>query len=127
MQVSFNPQQNNQQFGMAMHSNDVVNRGISKRVKNIKAADRIAKAFERAKENDVVDINLMIQPDGKSISANICSRYDIEHYFSQHSENWFTKLFKGPEGFIEDLVVKAEKAAQKVQKQKAIEEKLNKL
>lgn len=126
MQVSFNPQQNHQQFGMAMHSNEVINRAIGTRVKNIKAADRVTKAFERAKGNDVVDINLMIQPDGKSISANIFSR-DGNYYFSQHSENWFTKLFKGPEGFIEDLVVKAEKAAQKVQKQKAIEEKLNNL
>lgn len=127
MQVSFNPKQNNQQFGMSMYSNEAVNKALSNRIKNTNVVERLENAFERAKENNLVDVHLLIQPDGKSISANICSRDDIKYHFSQHSENWFTKLTKGPVGFIEDLVVKAEKAAQKVQQKKAIEEKINQL
>lgn len=126
MQVNLNCNSPKPQFGMSMNSNEVVNKALSKRIKDVRDANRLAKAFEKAKENDLVDINLMIQPDGKSLSANIFSP-SSNYYFSQHSENWFTKLTKGPIGFVEDMVIKAEKAAQKVQKQKTIEEKINKL
>ena len=129
MQVNLNCNSPKPQFGMAIHSNEEVNKAIARRVKNMKAAERIENAFARAKKNDLVDITLGVLSDGESIGANIFTR-DLGNetsYFSQHRENAFTKLTKGVVGFIEGLVVRAETVAQKVKKQMAIEDRLKNL
>lgn len=126
MQVNLSCNCPKPQFGMAIRTNQNVNKVLSSRIKNADEVRMLQEAFELAAKNKTVDINLMVQPDGKSLTANVFSP-DSPHYFSQHSENWYTKLVKGPVGFIEDLVFKAEKAATKVQEQMFIEKTINKL
>lgn len=126
MQVNLDCKSARPQFG-TMHSNEFVNKAIMKRIKTPEASQRLAKAFNRADSNKHVDINLFVNPDD-TLSANIYAKNLSKYnYFSQHQENAFTKLFKGPVGFIEGLVVKAEKMAEKVKKQIDIEEIMEKL
>lgn len=109
-----------QSFG-AIHSNDVVNKIIKGRIKNYAELKKLNKIIERANENNLVDINLLAHNDN-TICANIFAKdRDISEFFTQRSENFFTKTFGGGiVGFIEKCSNIADKAAIKVQKAKDI-------
>ena len=77
MQVNFNPQQNNQQFGMAIHSNEVVNKIIKNRIKTPEQLERLSSIIDKAAENTTLDIHLYVNPDEKTIGANISSASDL--------------------------------------------------
>ena len=103
MQVNFNPQQNNQQFGMAIHSNEVVNKIIKNRIKTPEQLERLSSIIDKAAENTTLDIHLYVNPDEKTIGANISSASDFGTRFHRClSENWFSRTFGGGiVGFIE--------------------------
>ena len=105
-------------FGMAIHSNEVVNKTLRARIKKPSELEKLNKIVEQQAKNDKVDINLMIMPDGKTLSANVYSIDNDDYlgfkFFKNYTENIFTKLFKGPVGFIEKAAKTAEKQAAKM-------------
>lgn len=117
MQVNLNcnctkPQQN---FGMAIHSNNVVNDIIKSRIKNKKQLNKLEQIFDNAKKNNKVDVNLMANSDGRTLSANIYSRIEDVRMFKSLSENIVSQMFGGGVvGFIEKCSKIADKAAVKV-------------
>lgn len=105
-----------QSFG-AIHSKDVVNEIIKKRIKNPNKFKKLDQIVDKAKNNKVVNVTLLANPDGKSICANIYSTSNTTNFFKLLSENFFTKNFGGGiVGFIEKCSNIADKAAIKVQK-----------
>ena len=116
MQVNFNPQQNNQQFGMAIHSNEVVNKIIKNRIKTPEQLERLSSIIDKAAENTTLDIHLYVNPDEKTIGANISSASDFGTRFHRClSENWFSRTFGGGiVGFIEKCSKIADKNAPKI-------------
>lgn len=117
MKISLNQTySNNQNFGMAIHSNESVNKALKARIKTKPQIEKLNQLIEQANKNDKVDINLLIMPDGKTITANVYSlKNDVGYeFFKNYTENAFTKLFKGPVGFIEKLVTVADKKAKNI-------------
>lgn len=115
--MQINNYKSNQNFGMAIHSNINVNQALKARVKTAEGIKRLDKAIELANRQHEVNINLLIQPDGRSISANVFTdKPDLkDQLFSRsYSENMFTKLFEGPVGFIERVVNIADKKAKQL-------------
>lgn len=112
MNITSNHNQPN--FGMAFHTNENVINALQKRVKNPKKVEELKDIISSQKFNDVVDINLYVQPDGRSIGAAV---YDTDigaGKFSKHySENIFTQLFGGgPVGFLNKLAKIADEQAE---------------
>ena len=124
MQVNLNTQKNNRpNFGMAIHSNEVVNKVLKARIKKPSELEKLNRIVNQQAKNDKIDINLMIMPDGKTLSANVYS-IDKEDslsfaFFKNYSENAFTKLFQGPVGFIEKVAKIADKQAAKIRQLEA--------
>ena len=117
MQVNLNNKRiNTTNFGMAIHSNESVNKALKARIKTKPQIEKLNQLIEQANKNDKVDINLLIMPDGKTITANVYSlKNDVGYeFFKNYTENAFTKLFKGPVGFIEKLVTVADKKAKTI-------------
>lgn len=116
MQIS--NQNSNQNFGMAIHSNANVNKVLKSRIKNATELERLDKIIRQQAENDFVDIQLFVHPDGKSLTANVFDSKNVNanSFFKQYSENAFTKLFGGPVGFVEKLARVANKAADKIRR-----------
>lgn len=126
MQVNFNPQQNNQGFGMAIHSNEFVDKILKKRIKKPSEAERLYDVLHLQDFNDKVDITLFANKNN-TLSANIHSKENakIEDFFCKsYSENIFNKLFQSPVDFIETLAHIADKKAAKIKKQEEIAKKL---
>lgn len=115
--MQINNYKSNQNFGMAIHSNDLVNKALKYRIKSAKDLERLDKAIELANRQNEVNINLLIQPDECSISANVyVDKLGWENELSSksYSENMFTKVFEGPVGFIERVVNIADKKARQL-------------
>lgn len=120
MQVNFNPQQNNQNFG-AIHSNEVVNKIIKSRIKKPAQLEKLDRVISEANKNTLADVTLMANPDGKTISANIYSTRQGIEFFKQRSENFFSQVFGGGiVGFIEKCSKIADKGAKKIQQSEQI-------
>lgn len=125
MQLNFNPQQNNQQFG-AIHSNETVNKIIQSRIKNRAQLKELTNIVEQAKNNNAVDVNLFANPDGKTISANIYSTLGDIAFHKSKSENFFTKVFGGGiVGFIKKCSKIADEAAVKISKSNSTRDAIN--
>ncbi len=108
-----------QSFG-AIHSSDTVNKIIKSRIKTYAEFEKLDQIVEKAKDNNLVDINLLPCMDD-TICANIFAKDDVSSFFTRRSENFFTKTFGGGiVGFIEKCSNIADKAAIKVQKAKDI-------
>lgn len=117
MQVNLNCNSPKPQFGMAIHSNEAVNQIIKKRIKTISQIKDLEKIFENSTKNDLVDVNLLANPDRKSISANIYATNKKSNFYKQMSENFFTKHFGGGVvGFIKKCSCIANEAHSKVWK-----------
>ena len=119
MQVNVNAKaQNKQNFGMAIHSNPNVNRVLKSRIKKVEDLERLNRIIGEQAKNEKIDITLLVMPDGKSLNANVYSveKYNVDKYefFKRYTENIFTKLFKGPVGFIEKLAKTADKQAGRI-------------
>lgn len=102
MQVTFTPQIKNQQnFGMAIYTNNNVNELLKSRIKNF---SKLNKLIEREAHNDKFDVILHVPPNEKSLSAIIvnsdANNGHLPLFCTSISENKFTKLFLGPVGFI---------------------------
>lgn len=110
MQVNMNPVNNQTNFGMAVK---VVNENVVKivkdRVKDPESVKRLVAVIEESKNNNIVDVNLL--SNGRTITANICERGVPRGYFKHYTENFFTKIFEGPIGFIERMSKIANKQA----------------
>lgn len=114
MQVNFNPQQNNQNFG-TIHSNEVVNKIIKSRLKNSSQLEKLDQIFHDSRRNKLVDVSLLANPDGRTICANIYSTSHDGNFFKSRTENFFTQIFGGGiVGFIEKCSKIADKNAEKV-------------
>ncbi len=113
MQISSNNKQN---FGMAIHSNEVVNKALKARIKTTAELDKLDKIINQQAKNDKIDITLFVMQDGKSLSGNVYAKDPENNLFKQYRENAFTKLFKGPVEFIEKLAKVADKEANKLEK-----------
>ncbi len=119
MNIGLNTHTSNQpNFGMAIHSNEVVNKALKARIKKTSELEKLNKIVEQQAKNDKVDINLMIMPDGKTLTANVYSLDKDDSltfaFFKNYRENAFTKLFQGPVGFIEKIAKIADKQASKI-------------
>ena len=116
--MQINNQSSNQNFGMAIYSNANVNKVLKSRIKNAGELEHLHKIINEQAKNDRIDIQLFVQPDGKSLSANVFDARNVnaKSFFKQYSENVFTKLFGGPVGFIEKLAKVADKQAEKDRK-----------
>ncbi len=121
MKINLNREtSNNQNFGMAIHSNPTVNRVIKSRIKTSKEIEKLNKIIEREAKNDFVDITLLVNPNGKSLSANAYIATDKEakfnniKVFKQFSENKISEMFGGVVGFIEKVAKYADKQAIKM-------------
>lgn len=124
MQVNYNSQNTNPQFGMAIKINSAnFSEEISKRIKNGNDIQKLEKIFERANKNDIVDIYMGTGNDGR-IWANLAERRpengasDIFNssttYYSSFEEGLFSKMFKNPINIIENLIIKAEHKAEEI-------------
>lgn len=115
--MQINNQTPNQNFGMAIHSNLNVNNVLKARIKSAAALEKLNKIAERQAQNDKVDITLFLNPDGRSLSANV---YDASGkagtFFKSYTENPLISLFKSPVGFINKLSNVADKQADKIRK-----------
>lgn len=123
--MKLNSINNNQQnFGMAIHSNEAVNKIIKNRIKNRTQLKELENIVEQAKHNNVVDIKLFPNPDSKTISAKIYSIGSIntdQHFSQTKSEGFLTKVFGGDiVKFIKKCSKIADKSAVKVMKAKDI-------
>lgn len=117
MLVNFNPQAgNNQNFGMAIHSNEAVDKLLMSRIKSKAVLNQLSDIVNTQADNKLVDINLFVNPDGKSLSANVVSNDTKNFLCKSYSENFFSSLFGGPLGFIKKLSKIAKKEADKLAK-----------
>lgn len=113
---------NNQYFGMAIHSNDNVNRLIKSRIKNNVELEKLKKIIDKQANNKFVDITLLT--DGKNLCANVYPTEQNEQTHrlnKQFNENFITKIFGGTVGFMEKVANYADKAAAKIQQRKAMD------
>ena len=104
-----------QSFGMALRSNDVVNKAIKARISKPIELEKLSALIEQASKNDVVDIQLFAS-EGNKLSANVFTRnlsHDNPNAFTKHfSEGWFSTPVK----FINKVVQYAEAQAAKIAK-----------
>lgn len=114
MQVNFNPQQNKQNFGMAIHSNENVNKVLMSKIKSETALKELSDIVKTQALNKLVDINLLVNPGGKSISANVVSNDKKNYFCKSYSENFLSDLTGGSLGFIKKLAKVADKEAAKL-------------
>lgn len=118
MQVSLNNQTNTPQFGMAIKSNENVNKLIKSRLKNSEQLKMLNKIIDQQAENDIIDITLLT--DGKYLTANAYPRNsmmdDYAKYSKSFSENGISQMFQGVVGFIEKVANYADKTAAKIRK-----------
>ena len=117
MKINLNTEtSNSQNFGMAIHSNELVNKALKARIKTTAELDKLNKIIDKQAKNDKVDISLFVMQDGESLSGNVYARNTEHNVFKQYTENALTKLFEGPVGFIEKLAKVADKEANKLAK-----------
>ena len=125
MNIGLNTQTSNQpHFGMAIHSNEVVNKALKARIKKPSELQKLNRIIDQQAKNDKVDITLLTMEDGKTLNANVYSINDEQsglHFFKQYTENVFTKLLQGPVGFIEKVAKIADKQAAKMSRIEANE------
>ncbi|MCI1274376.1 MAG: hypothetical protein LKG27_08115 [Clostridiaceae bacterium] len=118
MYLDINSTSNKPNFGMAIHSNPIVNKAIKARIKNADELQKLQKIIEKQAKNDKVDITLMINPGGKTISANAYQTAPTDYYehnvFKRFSENTISKMFGGVVGFIGKVANYADKQALKL-------------
>ena len=75
--------------------------------------------IESQAKNKKVDITLLPNPDGKTISANVYNTAENNadgYFFRQASENGFTRLLDGPLGFLKRVARIADKHEEKLAK-----------
>ena len=122
MQVSMNTNYSNQQnFGMAMKSSDVVNKALRTRIKKPVEAQELSALVEQASKNDLVDIQLFADERGK-LTANVFTRdtsLDNPNSFVRHFSEG---IFGGPVKFIRKLVNFADTEATKINERCDIKE-----
>ena len=122
MQVNLNGKtSNNPYFGMAIHSNENVNKLIKSRIKNNTELQKLKQIIDRQADNHLVDITLLT--DGKSLCANVYpTKYleETQNINKQFNENFITKIFGGTIGFIEKAANYADKAAAKIQQRQGM-------
>ena len=73
MQVNGNNYSNQQNFGMALKSSDVVNKALRTRITKPVDAQELSALVEQASKNDIVDIHLFADDKGK-LRANVFTR-----------------------------------------------------
>lgn len=123
MQVNLNCNcpKTQQSFGMAIHSNEVVNSIIKSRIKTLAELEKLNKVIDKAQKNKYVDVTLMANTDEKTIVANIYSKKSVVDFFKQKKETFFSRVFVGGiVGFIEKCSDIADKAAIKIGKSEEI-------
>ena len=114
MQVNGNNYSNQQNFGMALKSSDVVNKALRTRITKPVDAQELSALVEQASKNDIVDIHLFADDKGK-LRANVFTRessFDNPNSFLRHYSEGF---FGGPVKFIKKLVNIADAEAEKIQ------------
>lgn len=115
MQVSKINNHSTQNFG-SLHLNDNVGRIIRSRINNdLKKGEMLDKLIEKADKNKKVNIDLMVNPDGKTLSAELHTTSDTIKYFETKKESFFSRHFQG--GIVEFLnrcVNKTEIDAEKI-------------
>ena len=122
MQVNMNTNYSNQQnFGMAMKSSDVVNKALWVRIKRPVDAQELSALVEQASKNDLVDIQLFADEKGK-LTANVFTRdtsLDNPNSFVRHFSEG---IFGGPVKFIRKIVNFADAEAAKINERCDIKE-----
>lgn len=112
MNITSNHNQPN--FGMAFHTSENVIKALQKRVKNPKQIEKLTEIINSQKCNDIVDINLRVNTDCKTLNATVFdSDFKAGKFSKFYSENIFTQLFGGgPVGFLNKLAKIADEQAE---------------
>ena len=122
MQVNMNTNYSNQQnFGMAMKSSDVVNKVLRTRITKPVDSQELAALVEQASKNDIVDIQLFANEKGK-LTANVFTRDTSLDNPNSFVRNFSEGLFGGPVKFIRKLVNFADAEAAKINERCDIKE-----
>ena len=115
------------QFGMAIHVGDNnVERVLKSGVKSLKDVEKINDIFKKQNQNSKIDIRLFANDKTGKLSANVYANdYSVNGFYRSYSENFFSRLFRGPVKFIEKLAKVANKEEAKILKKEEIANKLN--
>ena len=123
MLVNFNVQRPQQNFGMAIYSNENVNKVIKSRIKNPEEAKKLNDIIEKQTLNNLADI--ILYTDGKNISAKVVEAkvdVDFKDLSKEFNENAITKMFGGGVvGLIEKAATYAEKIAATIKTRNAMD------
>ncbi len=103
-------------FGMALRSSKAVNSVLEARIKKTADIAKLNKIIDAQSKNNKVDIKLFVQPDGKSLSANMYARNTSRYFFfKNYYESVLSRIFRSPVGFINKLAKKADKIASQME------------
>ena len=106
---------NSQNFG-ALYLNGNTRKVISSRVnQNALKMEMLNRLTEKASKNKKVNVDLMVNPDGKTLSAKLYTTSNTIRYLESRKENFFSKHFQGGVlGFIKRCIRKAEIDGEKI-------------
>ncbi len=116
------------QFGMAIHTNENVQRVLKSRVKSLKDVEKLNDIFKKQKENSKIDIMLFADEKTGKLSANVYLRKPDaqDDFYKRYSEDFLSRLFNSsPVKFIKKLAKVADKEEAKILKKEEIANKLN--
>lgn len=115
MKVSHISNNNSQNFG-ALYFNDGVGKIIKARVNNDpKKFEMLDKLVEKAAKNKKVNVDLIVNPDGKTLSAKLHTTSDTIRYFETEKESFFSRHFQGGVlGFLKRCIHRAEIDGEKI-------------
>ena len=123
MLVNFNVQRPQQNFGMAIYSNENVNKAIKSRIKNPEETKKLNDIIEKQTLNNLADI--ILYTDGKNISAKVVEAkvdLDFKDLSKEFNENAIRRMFGGGVvGLIEKAADYAEKIAATIKTRKAMD------
>lgn len=103
MQVSFNHQQNNQQFGMAMKVTPEAKELLRARKMSDADIDKLGKLIDEFKQKAV---SVTIDKRGNDLTGSVWLE---GKHSSDYTEGFFCRLFRSPIKFIENVCNKGKK------------------
>jgi hypothetical protein len=77
------------------------------------AARRLKSAIECANKNDKINVDVYVNDDNKTLFACFVNNKE-QNIFSRSTENFFTRLVRGPVEFLNKVVLKAEEYAKEI-------------
>jgi hypothetical protein len=102
----------NPRFGMAIHTNELVNKELTSRIHTLHTRDELSALVTDA--NKLKNIDIVLFTDKKRLSANVFSTNPNDNNLYRYSESSFEKMLFGPLHFLKRVVKNASKKEQKI-------------